>query len=282
MKDGFVLNIRGKILNLKKRTGIMGVLNVTPDSFSDGGKYISPKKAIERGIQIVQEGADIIDIGGESTRPGSEPIGVQEELDRIIPVIEGLLKDVQTPVSVDTYKSEVAEVALEAGVHMINDIGAFRFDPNMPNVIKKYDVPCILMHIKGTPKVMQNNPEYKDLIGEIKNYFKERINFAVKNEIRMENIIIDPGIGFGKKIKDNFLLLKRLDNFKIFGCPIMIGPSRKNFIGKTLNLPPDQRLEGTAAAVTAGILSGANIVRVHDVKEISRVVRIADEILYSD
>jgi len=282
MKDGFVLNIRGKILNLKKRTGIMGVLNVTPDSFSDGGKYISPKKAIERGIQIVQEGADIIDIGGESTRPGSEPIGVQEELDRIIPVIEGLLKDVQTPVSIDTYKSEVAEVALEAGVHMINVIGAFRFDPNMPNVIKKYDVPCILMHIKGTPKVMQNNPEYKDLIGEIKNYFKERINFAVKNEIRIENIIIDPGIGFGKKIKDNFLLLKRLDNFKIFGCPIMIGPSRKNFIGKTLNLPPDQRLEGTAAAVTAGILSGANIVRVHDVKEISRVVRIADEILYSD
>ena len=282
MNNGFVLNIRGKILNLKKRTGIMGVLNVTPDSFSDGGKYISPEKGIERGIQIVQEGADIIDVGGESTRPGSEPIGVQEELDRIIPVIEGLLKDIQKPVSVDTYKSEVAEIALETGVHMINDIGAFRFDHNMPDVIKKYDVPCILMHIKGTPKVMQNNPEYKDLIGEIKNYFKERINFALKNEIRLENIIIDPGIGFGKKIKDNFLLLKRLGKFKIFGCPIMIAPSRKSFIGKTLNLPPDQRLEGTAAAVTAGILNGANIVRVHDVKEISRVVKIADEILYSD
>jgi len=282
MNNGFVLNIRGKILNLKRRTGIMGVLNVTPDSFSDGGKYISPRKAIERGIQIAQEGADIIDIGGESTRPGSEPIGVHEELDRIIPVIEGLLKDIQNPISVDTYKSEVAKVALEVGVHMVNDISAFQFDYNMPNVIKKYDVSCILMHIKGTPKIMQNNPEYKDLIGEIKNYFKERINFAVKNEIRLENIIIDPGIGFGKKIKDNFLLLKRLGSFKIFKCPIMIGPSRKSFIGKTLNLPPDRRLEGTASAVTAGILSGANIVRVHDVKEISRVVKIADEILYSD
>ncbi len=280
MKNGFVLNLRGKILDLRMRTGIMGVLNVTPDSFSDGGKYFETEKAIGRGIQITEEGADIIDIGGESTKPGSEPISVQEEIDRVIPVLEGLLKYVDKPISIDTYKADVAEIALETGAHMVNDISGFQFSTNLPEILKRYGIPFVLMHIKGTPKNMQNSPKYNDLINEIKDYFKEKINLALEHSIKFENIIIDPGIGFGKKIKDNFLLLKRLSDFKDFGCPILIGPSRKRFIGETLNLPPEQRLEGTSAAVTAGILNGANIVRVHDVKEMIRVVKITDEILY--
>ncbi len=280
MNEEFILNINGKILDLRKRTGIMGILNVTPDSFSDGGQFVLPEKAVERGIQIAEESADIIDIGGESTRPGSDTISDQEEIDRIMPVVEELLKEVSIPLSVDTYKSEVAECALRAGVHIINDISSLRFDSKMVNIIKKYGVPCILMHIRGTPKNMQYNPKYKDLIGEIKDYFKERIDFALTNGINLKNIIIDPGIGFGKRLKDNFLLLKRLEEFKIFECPVMIGPSRKSFIGDTLNLPPDQRFEGTAAAVTAGILNGANMVRVHDVEKNLRVVKIADEILH--
>lgn len=280
MKNGFVLNLRGKILDLRMRTGIMGVLNVTPDSFSNGGKYFEAEKAIGRGIQIKEEGADIIDIGGESTKPGSEPISVQEEIDRVIPVLEGLLKYIDKPISIDTYKADVAEIALETGAHMVNDISGFQFSTNLPEILKRYGIPFVIMHIKGTPKNMQNNPKYNDLINEIKDYFKEKINFALEHSIKFENIIIDPGIGFGKKIKDNFLLLKRLSDFKDFGCPILIGPSRKKFIGETLNLPPEQRLEGTSAAVTAGILNGANIVRVHDVKEMIRVVKITDEILY--
>jgi len=280
MNSEFVLNINGKILDLRKRTGIMGILNVTPDSFSDGGQFVLPEKAVEHGIQIAEEGADIIDIGGESTRPGSDMVSVQEEIDRIMPVVEELLKEVFVLLSVDTYKSEVAECALRAGVHIINDISSLRFDSGMVNTIKKYGALCILMHIRGTPKNMQDVPKYKDLIGEIKDYFKKRIDFVLTNGISLENIIIDPGIGFGKRLRDNFLLLKRLEEFKIFKCPIMIGPSRKSFIGDTLNLPPDQRFEGTAAAVAAGILNGANIVRVHDVEKNLRVVKIADEILH--
>ncbi|MFC1562908.1 dihydropteroate synthase [candidate division KSB1 bacterium] len=280
MNNDFILNLGGKILDLRKRTGIMGILNVTPDSFSDGGRYILPDKAIERGIQIAEEGSDIIDIGGESVRPGSDSISVQEEIDRIMPVIEGLLKDCSIPISVDTYKSEIAECALKAGIHMVNDISALRFDSNMVNVIRKYDVPCVLMHIKGTPKNMQVNPEYKDFMVEIKDYFKGRIDFALENGIGLKNIIIDPGIGFGKRLEDNFMLLRKVYDFKIFRCPILIGPSRKSFIGITLNLPPEQRFEGTAAAITAGILNGANIVRVHDVEKSVRVVKITDEILH--
>ncbi len=282
MNKGFILDVRGKILDLRERTGIMGILNITPDSFSDGGKYILPVKAVERGIQIAEEGADIIDLGAESTRPGSEAISSQEEIDRILPVIEELLNNVSIPLSVDTYKSEVAEYALKTGVHMINDISALRFNPEMVNVLKKYNVPCVLMHIKGTPKNMQDNPEYKDIIGEIKAYFEERIEFVSEKRISLKNIIIDPGLGFGKKLQDNFLLLKKLNDFKAFKLPILIGPSRKRFIGDKLNLPPDQRFEGTAAAVTAGILNGANIVRVHDVKKTVRVIKIADEIFHSN
>ena len=183
MNNGFILDIRGKMLDLRGRTGIMGILNITPDSFYDGGKYIMQEKAVERGIQIAEEGADIIDLGAESTRPGSDAISAQEEIDRIIPVIEELLNNVSVPLSVDTYKSEVAEYALKTGVHMINDISALRFNPEMVNVIKMYNAPCVLMHIKGTPKNMQDNPEYADIIGDIKAYFEERIEFVSEKGI---------------------------------------------------------------------------------------------------
>ena len=276
MHSNFILKCGEHTIDLNNKPALMGILNITPDSFSDGGLYNTHQKAINRVDDMVAEGADIIDIGGESTRPGSESISVQEEIDRIMPVVEGLVNS--AVISVDTYKADVAETALEAGIHIINDISAMRFDPRMPDVAKKFDVPVIMMHIKGTPKDMQVNPEYDDLIGEIKSYFEERINYAEGNGIGNENIIIDPGIGFGKRLKDNFVILKRLGDFKDLGCPVLIGPSRKSFIGNTLNLPPDERIEGTAAAVTAGILSGADIVRVHDVKEMVRVVRIADEI----
>ncbi|MCK4967055.1 dihydropteroate synthase [bacterium] len=270
------IHSRGKTLDFTKRTGVMGVINVTPDSFSDAGRFIEPEAAVEQGLKMVEQGADIIDIGGESTRPGSESISAQKEIDRIMPVVEGLVNN--AVISVDTYKADVAETALEAGIHIINDISAMRFDPRMAGVAKKFNVPVIMMHIKGTPKDMQVNPEYNDLIGEIKSYFEERINYAARSGIPNDNIIIDPGIGFGKRLKDNFIILKRLGDFKDLECPILIGPSRKSFIGNTLNLPSDERVEGTAAAVTAGILFGADIVRVHDVKEMIRVVKIADEI----
>ena len=272
----FRLQCGNKKLDLSSRTHIMGILNVTPDSFSDGGEFYQPEQAIERGIQMAEEGADIIDIGDESTRPGAEPISTEEELQRLVPVLEGLLKKVAVPISIDTYKSSVAETALKAGAHIMNDISGLRFDPQMKDVVAKYRVPVVIMHIKGEPRNMQQNPYYDDLIGEIYGYFDESIRIAEGAGIKRENIIIDPGIGFGKRLMDNYEILRRLYEFQGLGCPILIGPSRKSFIGKVLDLPPDQRLEGTIAAVAIGIQNGAHIVRVHDVKEISRACRIID------
>jgi len=273
------LNCRGIVLDLTARTHVMGILNVTPDSFSDGGKFLEPARAIEQGIRMAEEGADIIDIGGESTRPGSDPISPQQELDRILPVVEALVKEVKVPLSVDTYKSEVARQALQAGAHLVNDISAMRFDPRMPEVVRKLDVPVVLMHIKGTPKNMQVNPHYDDLIGEITQYLDDAIEQARAAGVPKENLVIDPGIGFGKRVEHNFEILRRLGEFKSLGCPILIGPSRKSFIGVALNLPVEERLEGTAAAVALGIAHGAAIVRVHDVKAMVRVARIADLIV---
>ena len=274
-----ILNCRGKELDLNSRTHIMGVLNVTPDSFSDGGKYNDPQRALQRALEMEEEGADIIDVGGESTRPGSDPISPEEELDRIIPVLELLVKEVKIPISVDTYKARVAETALELGVHMINDISGLHFDGEMARVVADYDVPVVLMHIRGRPKDMQNNPVYKDLMGEIIDYLQESINLALESGVKEENIIVDPGIGFGKKPEDNLLILRRLGELKTLGYPLLIGPSRKSFIGKFLGLPVDQRLEGTAACVALGISNGADIVRVHDVKEMKRLTQITDLIL---
>ncbi len=257
----------------------MGILNITPDSFSDGGLFLDGNSAMERALRMEAEGADIIDIGGESTRPGSEPVSLEEELQRTIPVIEALSGRLRIPVSIDTYKSEVARRAIEAGAAIVNDISGLRFDPEMATTLSQYDVALVLMHIKGTPRKMQENPVYTDLFLEITNYLKESINIATENGIAKERIVIDPGIGFGKTPEDNLQIINNLDRLSSLCRPVLVGVSRKSFIGKVLNnAPPSERLEGTAAAVAISVMKGANIVRVHDVKEMARVVRVADAI----
>jgi dihydropteroate synthase len=265
--------------DFSKRTYIMGILNVTPDSFSDGGLYFDKKRAVEHAIRMEEEGADIIDIGGESTRPGSDPVPVKEEIRRVVPVIEELSKKIKVPISIDTYKADVARAALSAGASMVNDISGLRFDPEMSLTVARYNVPVVIMHIKGTPKNMQENPTYTALIPEIMDYLREGIEIARKAGISEDKIIIDPGIGFGKTVEHNLEIINRLNEFAGFEKPILLGPSRKSFIGRMLgDLPVTERLEGTAAAVAIGIFNGANIVRVHDVKAMVRVARIADAI----
>ena len=279
IQSQFLLKCGEKVIDLSSRTHIMGILNVTPDSFSDGGEYFDTNRAVERGIQMAEEGADIIDIGAESTRPGAEPISTDAELKRLLPVLEQLLKTIDVPISVDTYKSEVAESALRAGAHIINDISGLRFDPAMKDVVARFDAPIIIMHIKGEPKNMQIDPYYEDVMIEISDYLAESIRLASLAGIKKENIVVDPGIGFGKRLEDNYEIIRRLSELKRLGCPILLGPSRKSFLGKILNLPPAERLEGTMAAVAIGIQNGADIVRVHDVKAVSRVCQIADLIV---
>lgn len=266
--------------DFSKKTYIMGILNITPDSFSDGGLYFNEKKAIEHALRLVEEGADIIDIGGESTRPGSEPVPVEEEIRRTIPVIRALSKEIKIPISIDTYKAEVARQALDAGASMVNDISGLRFDPDMPRIVAEYDVPVIIMHIKGRPKDMQANPVYDALIPEIMDYLRISIRLAIKFGIKEDRIIIDPGIGFGKTFEHNLEIINNLKEFTLLEKPVAIGVSRKAFIGKILgDLPPQERFEGTAAAVAISIYNGANIVRVHDVKSMVRVARIVDSIM---
>ena len=259
-------------------TLIMGILNVTPDSFSDGGMYYNATQAIEFALQMEEEGADIIDVGGESTRPGAKTVELQKECDRILPVIEGIRTKSDILISIDTYKSEVARKSIATGAGMVNDISGMTFDPNMVDVIKDSGLPVVIMHIKGPPKNMQKKPYYEDLMQELTEYFEERKKFARAKGILDQQIILDPGIGFGKRLQDNFQLLRELKKIVDMGFPVLIGPSKKSFIGLTLDLPIDQRLEGTAAAVTTGILKGARIVRVHDVKEMKRVALITDSI----
>lgn len=267
-------------LDFSKKTYIMGILNVTPDSFSDGGLYFSEKKAIEHALRLVEEGADIIDVGGESTRPGSEPVFPEEEIRRTIPVIRALSKEIRVPISIDTYKAEVARRALDAGATMVNDISGLRFDPDMPAVVAEYGVPVVIMHIKGRPKDMQQNPVYEALIPEIMDYLRISIRLAIKFGIKEDRIIIDPGIGFGKTFEHNLEIINNLKEFTLLEKPVAVGVSRKAFIGRILgDLPPQERLEGTAAAVAIAIYNGANIVRVHDVKEIVRVARVVDSII---
>ncbi|MFA4917150.1 MAG: dihydropteroate synthase [Syntrophales bacterium] len=257
----------------------MGILNVTPDSFSEGGQYFDKSLAIKRAYEMVEEGANIIDIGGESTRPGSEPVPLEEELRRTIPVIETIAKDIKVPISIDTYKAEVAKRALEAGASMVNDISGLRSDPDMPKVVSEYKVPVVIMHVKGTPKNMQVNPVYEALIPEIMDYLRISIRLAVKFGIAEDKIIIDPGIGFGKTFDHNLEIIKNLHEFTLLEKPLLIGPSRKAFIGKILgDAPASERLEGTAAAVAISILNGANIIRVHDVKEMKKVALVADAV----
>ena len=257
------------------RTLIMGVLNVTPDSFSDGGLYLDHKKAVSHARKMVEEGADIIDIGGESTRPGSDTVSADEELKRIVPVIKELANKIKVPISVDTYKPKVASKCLELGASIVNDITALS-DKGMIHAIKKFDAPVILMHMKGKPKSMQENPSYKNVTEEIKYFLERKIILARKSGIR--DVLIDPGIGFGKTLEHNLRILKDLNAFTKLKCPIVIGTSKKSFIGKLTNLPLDERLEGTIASIVIAATNGANIVRVHNVKEGKRALLIADAI----
>ena len=266
-------------LNKPSNTLIMGILNVTQDSFSDGGKFDTPEKATAHGIKMIEDGADIIDIGGESTRPGAEPVSLEEELNRTIPVIEAIRKQSDCVISIDTYKSKVASAALDAGANLVNDISGLTFDQSIAPLVAEKDVPVILMHIKGTPRDMQKKPHYEDLMGEIKDYFTAQIAKAKKAGISNTKIILDPGIGFGKRLEDNFELIRELKQICAMGYPVLIGPSRKSFIGTALNLPVTERLEGTLSSITAGVMNGARIVRVHDVPPVRRTVIITEKII---
>lgn len=256
----------------------MGILNVTPDSFSDGGAFDSLDVAVERAETMAAEGADIIDIGGESSRPGAEPVPDEIEASRILPVIEKLAGSINIPISVDTYKSSVARLALEAGASIVNDINALD-DPNMASLVAEFGVLVILMHKKGTPKNMQISPSYDSLMFEIISFLANRIKIAIDAGISQDKIIIDPGIGFGKTLEHNLEIIRRLKELKVLDKPILVGTSRKSFIGKILDLPADQRIEGTSATVAMAIANGADIIRVHDVREMVRVARMADAIV---
>jgi dihydropteroate synthase len=273
------LSFRNFSLDLSLKTHVMGVLNVTPDSFTDGGTFFRKDSAIGHALSMIEDGADIIDIGGESTRPGSDPVSCEEETRRTIPVIEEIAKRVHVPLSIDTYKASVAQRALDAGASMVNDISGLRFDPAMGSVVARNSVPVVIMHIKGTPKSMQLNPSYEALIPEIIDYLRGSIQRAVDAGISEDMIVIDPGIGFGKTFEHNLRILNNLGEFALLGKPLLVGPSRKAFLGKILgDAPASERLEGTAAAVAISIMNGAHIVRVHDVKEMVKVARVADAI----
>ncbi len=266
-------------LCLGQRTLIMGILNVTPDSFSDGGMFISPDRALEQAEKMVRAGVDIIDIGGESTRPFSDPVEEDEEKRRVIPLIEKLASKVKVPISVDTCKSGVARRAIEAGATIINDVSALRFDPKMAEVAAETGTPVILMHMLGTPKTMQKNPYYDAIIAEIITFLQERIEYATSKGVKREQIIVDPGIGFGKTVEHNLLIIKYLSFFHMLNRPVMIGASRKFFIGQVLEKEnPLDREVGTGAVTCAAVLAGAHIVRVHNVRHNVEVAKMADAI----
>jgi dihydropteroate synthase len=277
-KSRFTIPCRTRTLKVGERTLIMGAINVTPDSFSDGGAFFHRDRAVARALEMVEEGVDIIDIGGESTKPGSKGIDPQEELSRIIPVIKKVASKTDTPISVDTRRARVAREALDMGGHIVNDVSALRHDPEMAEVVASHKAPVVLMHMLGTPETMQQNIHYVSLISDIMQYLKESMDLAHKAGVDLNKIIIDPGIGFGKTVDHNLAIIKHLDQFKVLGRPILIGTSRKSFIGKVLNLDVGEREEGTMASLTASILNGAHIVRVHNVRNTVRVARIADAI----
>ena len=265
-------------LHLGSKTYVMGILNVTPDSFYDGKRYDTLENAIERALKLAEEGADIIDVGGESTRPGAYPISEAEELKRVIPLIKMLSKQTRKPISIDTYKASVAEKAVDAGASIINDIGGLLMDKHMAKVAAEAKVPVIIMHKKGKPRTMQKYPIRKNVMSEILSYLQKSVSRAVNAGINEDKIILDPGIGFGKTLRQNLEILKRLREFKSMGFPILIGTSRKQFIGAILKLSVQERLNGTLATLAIAVINGAHIVRVHDVREAVQVVRICDAI----
>jgi dihydropteroate synthase len=263
-------------LDFSVKTGIMGILNVTPDSFYDGGRYLDPRAAVDRAQQMLAEGADIIDIGGQSSRPGSDPVCEAEEEHRVVPVVKAIAKSVSVMISVDTYRARVARAALDAGAHLINDISALRFDAALLGVVAERRVPLILMHMQGMPRTMQLNPTYEALIDEIFAFLQDRLRAAQAGGIPHEHLLIDPGIGFGKGARHNLELLRKLHHFHALGRSLVIGTSRKSFIGRILGTEVDERLEGTAATVAAAIIQGVDIIRVHDVGAMARVARMMD------
>ncbi|MCF8077381.1 MAG: dihydropteroate synthase [Desulfotignum sp.] len=283
---GFQLTCGKCHLDLGSRACIMGILNVTPDSFSDGGAFNEYDAAVARGMRLAEQGAHILDIGGESTRPFSKPVSVQEEIDRVVPVINTLSKKISIPISIDTVKAPVARAALDAGAAIINDISAFEMDPDMADLAARYQVPVILMHMKGTPETMQADPVYDDLIQEISDYLAARAQYAMSKGIEKTNIILDPGIGFGKTVHHNLVLIQCLETIVALGFPVLMGPSRKSFIRTLLHLNRDtddpdsaEQIEtGTLAAVGACLAQGAHIIRVHDVPRAAAFTRIFDAV----
>jgi dihydropteroate synthase len=281
----FRLRLPSRTLLLGERTLVMGVLNITPDSFSDGGAYLDSESAIARALELERDGADLLDIGGESTRPGATPISAQEEIRRIIPVIEVLRGKLRIPMSVDAQKAEVAKAALDAGAEILNDVSALRMDPRLAEVARRAHAPIILMHMRGTPRTMQRGPFARDVIRDVMAGLRDALARARRAGLAKSQLLLDPGIGFGKTHEQNFEILARLSEFARLGCPIVVGTSRKAFLGKAMAgpgepiVPSEKRLLGTAATVTASILGGAHIIRVHDVAEMVRVVRVADQIV---
>ncbi len=273
------MRLKDKILPIGERTCIMGVLNVTPDSFSDGGSYINPDLAAEHAVRMAEEGADMIDIGGESSRPGAERISAAEELKRVMPVLKAVVGKIKIPVSVDTCKSEVAREVLYEGAAAINDITALRGDPRMAAVVAEYGAGLVLMHMKGFPRTMQGEPVYQDLMGEIIAYLSGSIDIAERSGIAPEKIIVDPGIGFGKTIEHNLEILRRLGELCYLGKSLLVGTSRKSFLGTITGKDAGDRIFGTAASVAAAIMNGADMVRVHDVGAMKDVARVMDAIM---
>jgi dihydropteroate synthase len=279
--DVVALQTRHGEIRFDRRTAIMGILNLTPDSFYDGGRRFDPAKAVADALALVEAGADIIDIGGESTRPGAEPVPAEEELRRVLPVIRALRPQAEMPLSIDTYKAEVARQALAEGVDIVNDISALSFDPDMGSVVATERVPVVLMHMQGEPRSMQKQPRYHDVVAEVHDFLAARIEAALAQGIERANIVIDPGIGFGKTLEHNYALLRHLPSFASLGQPLLVGASRKAFIGRVLDIADaDHRLEGSLAAAVAAVLGGAHIVRVHDVRETRRALAVADAVRF--
>ena len=270
----------GRSIRVGERTILMGVLNVTPDSFYDGGKFLNLDSALKKAEDMIENGALIIDVGGESTRPSSLPVEVDEELERVIPVVEKIRQNFDVFISIDTYKSKVADEALSKGADMVNDISGLNFDPDMVKVVSKWEAPLVIMHIKGRPRDMQKNPQYENVVEEIKSYWKNSIDRAKRHGVKDEKIILDPGIGFGKLLEHNFQILRGIDSFKDLGYPLLLGFSRKSMIGMVLGgLPPEDRLEGTLALTAYSVLKRVEILRVHDIKENKRVIDVVEALL---
>src|SRR5216684_948124 len=280
----YLLKLASGKLVLGERTLVMGVLNVTPDSFSDGGRFFAEEQAMQHAVQMERDGADLIDVGGESTRPGSEEISIEVELRRVLPVLGGLRRLLKIPISIDTQKAEVAEAALDAGAQIINDISGLKNDPRIAEVAARRRVPLILMHRRGEPRTMQAGPFARDVVKDVTQGLRKSVEIAGKAGVAKSRIILDPGIGFGKSFAQNYELLQKLPQLAKLGYPLLVGTSRKGFLGATLArddkpAPPEERIWGTAATVTASILNGAHIVRVHDVSEMVQVARVADCLL---